>query len=104
VEVVQREPLHRGVDQVGKRKERCGAFGAQVLAREPEHRKGAERDGHGLNDEEHRGARPDPPERSEGGEQRIDVGAETVDLVAVQLGDVEWSSMRRRPHGLHHVS
>jgi hypothetical protein len=67
VEVVEREPLHRGVEQEDEGKERCGAFGAQVLASEPEDRKRPEGDRGGLDDQEHRRARPDPPERDEGG-------------------------------------
>src|SRR4029453_5762970 len=36
-------------------------------------------------------------------EQRVDVSAQTRDLVASELGDLEWPPVRRRPHRLNHV-
>jgi hypothetical protein len=104
VKLVQRQPLHRRVDEVDEREERAESLGGEMLACEPEHRQRAERDGSRLHREEHRRARPQPPERREGGEDWIDVRAEPVDLSAVELRDVERSALCGRPDCLHHVS
>jgi hypothetical protein len=50
VELVEREPLHRRVEQVGECEQRRLPLRVEVLARKPEHRERAQRDGHGLRD------------------------------------------------------
>jgi hypothetical protein len=75
-----------------------------MLAREPEDGHRADRDRRCLADEQQRRARPDEPERGENGKQRIDVGAESRHLVALQVRNLERLAMRRRPDRLHHVS
>ena len=55
MELVQRQPLRRRVEQVGEREAEAGALGAEVLAREPEDRQRAERDRDRLRDEQQSG-------------------------------------------------
>ncbi len=104
MELVQGEPLHGCVEQIGQRKERGHPLRAEVLAREPVDGQRTERDHDRLDDKQHRGAGPEPPQRREGGKQRIDVRPQAVDLVAVQLGDVERAPVGGRPDRLHHVA
>ena len=88
MELVQRQPLRRRVEQVGEREPERRSFGAEVLAREPVDRQRAERDGDRLAHEQQVGARPDQPERRERGEDRVEVRAEPRDLVAAQARDL----------------
>ena len=103
MKLIERKPLHRCVDEVDEREQGSETGRPEVLASQPEDRHCAESDGDGLDYEEHHGARPQPPERREGGEDRVDVSTEPVDLIAAQVGDVERSPLRRRPNGLNHV-
>ena len=104
VKLVQGQPLDGREEQVDQREPERGALRAEVLAAEPEHRQRTERDGDGLAREQQVGARPDPPERREHDEDRVDVGAEPRDLLALQARDLEQVAVRSRPHCLHHVA
>jgi hypothetical protein len=75
-----------------------------VLAGEPVDGQRAERDRDRLRDEQHVRARPDQPERREGGEDRVEVGREARDLVPAETGDLKRVAMSSRPDGLHHVA
>jgi hypothetical protein len=103
VEVAQRHPLDRRVEEVREGEAERGALGAQVAAREPEDGQGTERHEARLDREQHARPRPDPPEGREQDEDRVDVRAETDDLVAAEIGDRERAAMGRRPDRLHHV-
>ena len=103
VELVQRQPLRRRVEQVDEREPERGAVAAEVLAREPEDGQRAERDDDRLDDEQHLRARPDPPERREGGEDRVEVRGEPRDLPPVAARHLEEVAVRRVPDRLHHV-
>ena len=85
MELVQGQPLRRRVEQVGEREAERRAARAEVLVGEPVDGKRTERDRRCLDDEQHVRARPDQPERSEGGEDRVEVRSETGDLVAAQV-------------------
>ena len=74
-----------------------------MLAREQEDRDGAERDDKRLYDEQELRAGPEPPERREEHEDRIDMRGQPRDLVAVQVRHPQRMSVCRRPDGLHHV-
>jgi hypothetical protein len=76
MELVQRQPLRRRVEQVDEREGETAAVAAEVLAPEPEHGQRPERDGDRLDDEQHLRARPDPPERREEREDRVEVRGE----------------------------
>ena len=103
MEVVDHEPLRRRVEQVDEREAEPRPFAAEVLAGEQEDRHGAERDADALNDEEHVGARPQPPERREQRHERVEVGAEPRELHSLEVGHLEEPAVRRRPHGLGQV-
>ena len=104
VELVQRQPLRRGIEEVREREAEARALGAEVLSGKPEHRQRAERDRGGLHRDEHARARPEPPERSEGGEDRIDVRAEPRDLLTLEVRHRQRVPVRGRPDGLSHVA
>lgn len=103
MELVQGQPLHGRIEQVGKREAEGGALRANVLAGEPEDRQRAERDGDGLHGEEHARARPDPPERREKDEDRVDVRAEPRDLFSLEVRHRQRVPVRCCPDGLRHV-
>ena len=103
MELVQRQPSRRRIGEIHEREAEPGARRPEVLAREPPDRDRSEPDSDGLADEEHVRARPDPPQRREQGEDRVDVRAEARHLVALQVGDLEQVAVGRRPHRLHHV-
>jgi hypothetical protein len=103
VELVQRQPLGRRVGEVGKREADSGSLAAEVFAREPVDGQRAERDRDRLRHEQQVRARPDEPERREGGEDRVEVRTEAGHLVAAQARDLERVAVRRRPDRLHHV-
>jgi hypothetical protein len=103
MKLVQRQPSRRGVQQVGEGEPHSGARGAEMLPRKQVDGDRAERHGDGLDDEQEMRARPDPPERREQDENRIDVGREPRDLIAVQIRHPQWVAVSRRPHRLHHV-
>ena len=79
--------LRRRVDEIHGREAGRGALVSEPLAGEPVHGEGARGDCEGLDDEQHQRARPDPPERSEQREERVDVDSEPHELVPV-LGRV----------------
>ena len=103
MELVQRQPSRRRIGEIHEREAEPGARRPEVLAREPVDRDRSEPDSDGLDDKEHVRARPDPPQRREQGEDRVDVRAEARHLVALQVGDLEQVAVGRRPHRLHHV-
>ena len=104
MELVERQPLGRRVEQVGEREGGAGPLRAEVLAGEPEDGQRTEGDRDRLGDEQGVRARPDEPERREGGEDRVEVGGEPRDLVPAQAGHGQRVPVRRRPDGLHHVA
>ena len=104
MELGQRQPLDGRVEEVRKREAEAGALRAEMLAGEPEHGQRAERDRDSLGGEEHARARPDPPERREGNEDRVDVRAEARDLLALEVRDRQRMPVRGRPDGLGHVA
>ena len=103
MEVVDDEPLGRRVEQVDEREAEPRPFAAEVLAGEQEDGHGAERDADALDDEEHVGARPQPPERCEERHQRVEVGAEPRELPPLEVGHLEEPAVRRRPDRLGQV-
>ena len=104
VEFVERHPLGCRKEQVGKGEaERCSLV-ARVLPGEPEQRQGSERDHDRLRGQEQTWVRPEPPERREDDEDRIDVGGEARDLSAVQVRRLQQMAVGRRPNGLNHVA
>ena len=104
MELVQRQPLRRRIEQVREREADPGAFRAEVLAREPVDRQRAERDRDGLDDEQKVRARPGKPERREGDEDRVEVRGEAGDFVSTQARDGERVAVRGRPDRLDHVA
>ena len=103
VEVAHGQPLHRREEQVGERERGRRPLGVEVRAREPEDGKRSRGDGDGLDDEQQLRARPEPPERRERGEDRVEVRAQPRDLLAVDVGDREHVAVRGRPDRLRHV-
>ena len=103
VELVQRQPLGRGVEEVDEREGEPRPVVAQVLAREAVDRQRSERDCDRLRGQQQLRARPEPPERREGGEDRVEVRGEPGDLPAVAARHLEDVSVRGVPDGLHHV-
>ena len=89
VEVVDDEPLRRRIEEVDEGEAEPRPVGAEVLAGEQEDGHGAERDGDGLDDEQQARVGPQPPERREERDQRVEVGSEPRDLVALEVGDLE---------------
>ena len=73
VELVEGQPFHRRVEEVGKREAERRPRRTEVLPCEPEHGQRAERDRNRLCHQEHGRARPQPPERREEDEDRVDV-------------------------------
>ena len=104
MELVQGQPLHSRQQQVREREAEAGALRVEVLAREPVDGQRAEGDRDCLRDEQHVLARPQPPERREEGENRVDVRGQARDLVALQVRDPQRPAVRRRPDRLHHVA
>jgi len=86
VELVQRQPLRRRVDEVRERKAEPGARAAEVLVRQPVDGQRAEGDGDRLRDEQQVRARPGEPERGKRREDRVEVRAEPRELVAAEPG------------------
>src|SRR6266545_8424243 len=86
MELVQRRPRRRRIEEVGEREGDAGTARAEMLAREQEHRPGAERERDVLRDEQQVRAGPDPPQRREQREHRVDVRTEPQDLGAAQVG------------------
>ena len=103
VELVQRQPLGRRVEQVDECEREPGAVAGEMLAREPEHRKRSESDCDRLDDEQHLRARPDPPERRENGEDRVEVRGQARDLHSVAARHLQEVAVRGVPDRLHHV-
>ena len=104
MELVQRQPAGRRIEQVGEREAEAGPPRCEVLPREPEDGKRAECDRDRLHDEQQVRARPEPPQWGEEHEDRIDVRGEPGDLLAVEVGHAKRMPVRRRPDGLHHVA
>jgi hypothetical protein len=104
VELVQRQPLGRRVEQVDERKPEPGAVAAEVLPCEPEHRQRTEGDDDRLDDQQHLRARPDPPQRREGGEDRIEVCGQARDLHSVPACHLQEMAVGGVPDRLHHVA
>jgi len=103
VKLVERQPAGRWVQEVREGEAEPSTRGAQVLAREEEDRERAERDHQRLHDEQQLRAGPEPPQRSEEHEDRVDVRGQPGNLVAVQVRHPQRMPVRRRPDGLHHV-
>ena len=102
VEVADRQPLHGRVEEVRDR-QRGRRPGGDMPAREQVERGGAGRDGGRLHHEQQLGRGPDPPERRERGEDRVEVRAEAGDLLAADVRDGEDVAVRGRPDRLRHV-
>ena len=103
MELVQRQPAGRGIEQVHDREAESGALRAQVLAGQEEDWPGSGRDDDCLRDEQEVGAGPNPPQRCEEDEDRIDVRRQARDLCAMEVRHLERVAVRRRPDRLHHV-
>ena len=103
MELVQRQPARRRVHEVHEGEADSRARRPEVLPREPVHGQCSERDRDRLDDEQHLGARPDPPERGEEHEDRVDVRPEPRDLVTVEVSHTQRVAVRRRPDCLHHI-
>ena len=104
VEVEEGGVLHGRVEQVGRGARERQPVVAQPAAPEPEGGQRAGRDDHGLRDQQHLGARPDPPQRREEHQHRVDVGAEARELAAGDVGRLEEAPLGRAPDRLHHVA
>ena len=104
VELVQREPGRRRVHEVRERKAHACALGGEVLSRQPVHGQRAECDCNRLRDEQQVGARPQPPQRREEHQHRVDVRAEPERLLAGEGRDAKRVAVCRRPDRLHHVA
>ena len=104
VEVVDDEPLGRRIEQVDDGEHETGPIAPEVLPREQIDGNRAEGDGDGLDDEQELRARPDPPQRDEEDDDRIEVRSEAGDLLAVDIGDLEEAAVRRRPDDLGEVA
>ena len=104
MEVAHGQPLHRREEEVRDRERRRRPLGVEVRPREPEDGQRPGGDGHGLDDEQQFRARPEPPERREQREDRVEVRAEPRDLLAVDVGDREHVAVRGRPDRLGHVA
>ena len=76
MEVVDDEPLRGRIEQIDEREAEPRPLAAEVLAREKEDGHCADRDADRLDDEEHVGAGPEPPQGCEHRHQRVEVGAE----------------------------
>ena len=104
MELVEREPLRRRVEEVREPEAEPGPVGVEVLSRQQEDRPGAERDRGRLGRQQHRRIGPEPPEGSESREDRVEVRAEPRDLLALEIGDGEHVAVCGRPHRLRHVA
>ena len=76
VEVVENEPLGRRVEKVGEREAEACPFGAEMLVCEEIHGHRAERHRDRLGDEQQGRVGPEPPQRREGRDDRVEMGAE----------------------------
>ena len=75
VNVVQDEPLGRRVEQLDEREAETCVSRPESPAREPEARHRPQGDGDSLGDEKCARMRPDPPERNEDGDDRIEIAS-----------------------------
>ena len=75
-----------------------------MLAREQEDGDGAGCDRRRLHDEQERRAGPEPPERRERRDDRVEMRAEPGDLAALLVGHLEEMPVRGRPHRLRQVA
>ena len=103
MEVVEHEPLGRRVEEVGEREACRRPLRAEMAPPEQVDRHRAARDRRRLRDEEQRCVRPQPPERRERGDERVEVRAEPRDLPPVEARHREDVAVRRRPHRLDEV-
>ena len=76
MEFVKGQPTGRGIEEVGEREAESRARRAEVLPRNDEDRDGAEGHDQCLHDEQQLRAGPEPPQRGEQHEDRIDVRGE----------------------------
>ena len=104
VEVVEDEPLGRRVEQVDERETGPRHSEPRCLRRQQVHGHRAEGDRERLDRQQHRGVGPQPPERCQCGDDRIEVRAEPRHLLAAQVRHLQHVSVSRRPHGLCEVS
>ena len=103
VKLVQGQPLRRRVEEIDECEPERRALAAEVLVRQPEDGQRTECDDDRLDDEQHLRARPDPPQRREGGQDRIEVRGEPRDLPPVAARHLEEVAVCRVPDRLHHV-
>ena len=80
MEVVEDQPLRRGVEQVDERQPERRVRRAEVAAGQPEDGDRAERDGDGLRDEQDARVGPCPPERHQRCHDGVEVCSEPGDL------------------------
>jgi hypothetical protein len=104
MEIAQGQPVRGRVEEVRQRETEGGPLRAEVLPGKPEHRQRAERDRDRLGREEHARARPEPPERGEENEDRVDVRAQSRNLLALEVCHRQRMPVRSRPDGLGHVA
>jgi hypothetical protein len=103
MEVVQRVPLDRRIEEVCDRERPRRAVVADVLAGEPEDGEGARGECERLHRGQQQRTRPEPPERREQDEQRVDVRAQPRHLLTGRLRYLERSPVGGAPHRLRHV-
>jgi hypothetical protein len=103
MELVQREPRRRGVDEICQPEADSRASRAEMLSREPVDGQPTERERGRLHDEQQVRARPEPPQGREQHEHRVEMRAEAKHLLPAQVRDAQRMSVRREPDRLHHV-
>ncbi len=104
MKVVDDQPLRGRIEQIDDAEEEAGAVAIEVLSGEEEDGNRPEGDGDRLGDQQDLGARPEPPERHEDDDDRVEMRAQPRDLVAVDIGHLEESAVGGRPHDLGQVA
>ena len=103
MELGDRRPLERRVEQVHGGGGHGQAVVAQPAPPEPERRERAGRDDDRLGDQQGLGQVPRPGERREQDQDRVDVGAEARELATGDVGRLERASLGGAPDRLDHV-
>ena len=104
VEVAHGQPLHRGQEEVRQGERGAGSVRRDMLPCQPEDRQCPGGDGDRLQNEQHLGVGPEPPERCQQDEDRVEVRAQSRDLVAMHVRDGQDVAVGGRPDRLGHVA
>ena len=104
MEVVDHEPLCRRVEEVDEGECDPGAIAPEMLPCEQIDGNSAEGDGGRLRHEQELGTGPDPPQRNEEDDDRVEVRSEPGDLLAVDIGHLEESPVGGRPDDLGEIA